>query len=104
MCVLRCENAQARPGLKPQQGRRECSAIQRGSPGTDSGSIEPSSFEAHMMPVAHGATLRYPRLRTAIVLLQIISDGLGIIVADRSAESPNHLGDLGVPHGRIGKR
>src|SRR5262249_14652623 len=40
----------------------------------------------------------------AVVLLQIVGDGLGVGVADRRAESLDHLGDLGIPHNRTWER
>ena len=40
----------------------------------------------------------------AVVLLKIVGDGLGVGVADRSAESLDHLGDLGIPHSRTRER
>src|SRR5262249_4969779 len=40
----------------------------------------------------------------AVVLLQIVGDGLGVGVADRRAESLDHLGDAGIPHSRTWER
>src|SRR5262249_48597705 len=40
----------------------------------------------------------------AVVLLQVVCGGLGVAVADRRAESLDHLGDLGIPHSRTWER
>src|SRR5262249_58063120 len=44
------------------------------------------------------------RTSAAIVLLQVVCGGLGVGVADRRAESLDHLGDLGIPHSRTWER
>src|SRR6516165_708538 len=44
------------------------------------------------------------RSSAAVVRLQIVGDHLGISFADRRAERPDHLGDLGVPQSRVWKR
>src|SRR5919204_1707780 len=41
---------------------------------------------------------------TAVIRLEVIGDDLGIGIADRSPECLDHLGDLRVPQGRVGKR
>src|SRR5262245_41497865 len=68
----------------------------------------PSSFEtlANALwpaPQDEGGQAQRAAL-AAVILLQVVRDDLGVGVADRRAECLDHLGDLRIPQGRVGKR